>query len=234
MFQVSAAAKCFSELSILAMTSFIFWSISAPRIKVWAFKWSLVDHPKGIAIQGGLGLSASILNIVMGHLFVIFFMAAIYQCPSPSFDLLHAGLTNNIAVNILCYIILAFHFLKKNGKSPLFPIVDNKTSEHVRISVSKKGAIFLLEPEEIVYIETANNCVVLHTKKGKFVKYQSLKSLTKQLCPKTFKRVHRFYLANTNCVERITKNRNGDGFIDLCNGNRIRFSRTYLKEFPFT
>ncbi len=232
MSQISAAAQCFSELFILALTSFVFWTAAAPKIKVWTAKWSLVEHPKGIMIQSGLGLSVSVLNIIVGHLLVILLLGMVYQRPSPSFDFLHAGLTNNIGVNLLCYFILSFHFLKKNGKPPFFLMADNSVLEQCQIKVSKNGSIFLLEPREIIYIETANNCVILHTKKGKFVKYQSLKSLTSKLCSKTFKRVHRSYLVNVNYVESIRKIDNGDGLITLSTGTDIRFSRTFAKELP--
>ncbi len=234
MFQIRAEAQCFSELLILALASFVFWNIAAPRIKVWTSKWSLLEHPKGIAIQGGLGISASVINIVLGHLLVILLMSTVYQCPSPNFDLLHAGLTNNIAANVLCYFILAFHFLDKKSNSKIFPLVKNQSLEQSPITVSKNGSIFLLAPEEIIYVETANNCVVFHTVKGKFVKYQTLKSLSSELCGKRFKRVHRSYLVNINHVVRISKNSSGDGIIDLNNGKQIRCSRTYIRELPIT
>ncbi len=226
MFQESLGIPCFSELTILAVTSFVFWTASAKQIKVWAQKWSFTPNSKTLLVQGGLGLSASALNIVMGQILVIFLMTNVYQCTSPSFNLLNAGLTNNIAVNLLCYFFLLFHFVGNESKSTT--AASKKT---VLVNVSKKGMQFMLHPNEIIYVETSNNCIVLHTKKGRFVKYQSLRSFQKAVCSSDFKRVHRSYLVNSTWIDSYQKNKNGDGVLCLKNGNELRFSRTYFKEF---
>lgn len=229
MFQASLDASCFSELSILAITSFFFWNSSAGQIKSWSQKWQMSTSGKNIMIQGGLGLSASALNILIGQVLVVVLMTTVYNCTSPSFDMLNAGLTNNVAVNLLCYFSLLFYFIHaekpkvESNKQPVVPI-------DPRITVSKKGFQFSLRPREIIYVETSNNCVVLHTEQGKFVKYQSLKSLSEILCPKTFKRVHRSYLVNSDFVNHIQKNHSGDGRVHLKTGDVIKFSRTYLGE----
>ncbi len=226
MFQESLGIPCFSELSILAVTSFIFWAASAKQIKIWAQKWSFLPHSKSLLIQGGLGLSASALNIVMGQLLVVFLMTTVYQCTSPSFNLLNAGLTNNIAVNLLCYFFLLFHFVETESKSTETP---SEKTEQIR--VSKNGMQFILQSCEIMYVETSNNCIVLHTEKGRFVKYQSLRSFQKMVCSSDFRRVHRSYLVNSTWIDSYQKNKNGDGVLYLKNGTRLKFSRTYFKDF---
>lgn len=229
MFQESLGMSCFSELSILAITSFFFWNVSAKQIKVWAGKWAVDTKGKNIFIQGGIGLSASAINILIGQVLVIFLMTTIYNCTSPSFNMLNASLTNNVAVNLLCYFSLLFYSVevKKDDKTPedIEKILENK-----RVSVSKKGSQFLLEPQEIVYVETSNNCIVLHTQKGRFVKYQSLRSFSQSVCPNTFKRIHRSYLVNSEFIDHIQKNTSGDGMLRLKTGDDLKFSRTYLQE----
>ena len=226
MFQESLGIPCFSELTILAVTSFVFWIVSAKQIKVWGQKWSFSPHSKILLIQGGLGLSTSALNILMGQLLVVFLMTTVYQCTSPSFNLLNAGLTNNIAVNLLCYFFLLFHFTGNESKSTA-----PETEKTERIKVSKNGMQFVLHQQEIIYVETSNNCIVLYTEKGKFVKYQSLRSFQKQVCPKNFNRVHRSYLVNCIFINHFQKNKNGDGILYLKNVSELKFSRTYFKEF---
>ncbi|MEX0361471.1 MAG: LytR/AlgR family response regulator transcription factor [Allomuricauda sp.] len=227
LFQESLGASCFSELSILAITSFVFWNFSAHQIKTWSGKWGVTASGKNMLIQGGLGLSASALNIVIGQLLVVFLMTTIYNCTSPSFNMLNASLTNNIAVNLLCYFALLFYFIPSEKSKESTPTPEPKET---RIPVSKQGYQFQLQPNEIIYVETSNNCVVLHTEKGKFVKYQSLKSLSELLCPNTFKRVHRSYLVNSEFIAHIQKNHSGDGKLKLKTGDDLKFSRTYLQE----
>lgn len=229
MFQVSLGATCFSELTILAVTSFVFWTFSAQYIKVWAQNWEQKPVGKALVLQGGLGITATATNILIGQALVVFMMTVVFRCASPNFNLLHAGLTNNIAVNLFCYFALLFYFVSKerNPKidTPITPISGKK----IQVEVSRNGSHFLLVPEEIRYIEASNNCIVLHTERGVFVKYQSLRSVEKILGSKTFKRVHRSYLVNTDSIDCLQKNSSGDGILHLKNGDKIKFSRTYRK-----
>lgn len=227
MFQESLGVACFSELSILAVTSFCFWNISAKQIKKWGDKWTITSSGN-MLIQSGLGLSASALNIIIGQVLVVFLMTTVYQCTSPSFSMLNASLTNNIAVNLLCYFLLVLCLVDTKKEEALNAAKNKNIEQNNRVLVSKKGSQFLLDHHEIVYVETSNNCIILHTGKGKFVKYQSLKSFSETLCPKTFKRVHRSYLVNLNLIEHIQKNHNGDGILRLKTGDGIKFSRTYI------
>ncbi|SNY95167.1 LytR/AlgR family response regulator transcription factor [Flagellimonas pacifica] len=229
MFQESLGATCFSELSILAITSFFFWNISAKQIKTWAGRWAVDSTGKNVLLQGGIGLSASAINILVGQFLVIFLMTTIYNCTSPSFNMLNASLTNNVGVNLLCYFSLLFYFvgIKKDKSAPQ---QNNRLNQKNRVAVSKRGSQFLLEPREIVYVETSNNCIVLHTQKGRFVKYQSLRSFAQTLCPNTFKRIHRSYLVNSEFIDQIQKNNSGDGKLRLKTGDDLKFSRTYLQE----
>ncbi|WP_222982876.1 LytR/AlgR family response regulator transcription factor [Flagellimonas meishanensis] len=229
MFQESLGVTCFSELSILAITSFFFWNISSNQIKVWAEKWAFDTTGKSILVQGGIGFSATVINIFIGQLLVVFLMTTVYQCTSPSFNILNASLTNNVAVNLLCYFSLLFYFVSVK-KDQHVPQQNDTIAQKRRVTVSKKGSQFLLEPNEIVYVETSNNCIVLHTEKGRFVKYQSLRSFSRTLCPNTFKRIHRSYLVNSEFIDQIQKNNNGDGKIHLKTGDHLKFSRTYLQE----
>lgn len=229
MFQESLGMSCFSELSILAITSFFFWNVSAKQIKVWADKWAVDTKGKNIFIQGGIGLSASAINILIGQVLVVFLMTTIYNCTSPSFNMLNASLTNNVAVNLLCYFSLLFYSVEVKKDDKTHEDIE-KIQEKKRVSVSKKGSQFLLEPQEIVYVETSNNCIVLHTQKGRFVKYQSLRSFSQSVCPNTFKRIHRSYLVNSEFIDHIQKNTSGDGMLRLKTGDDLKFSRTYLPE----
>ncbi|WP_420321080.1 LytR/AlgR family response regulator transcription factor [Flagellimonas sp.] len=229
MFQISLGATCFSELSILAITNFLFWSISSKQIKVWANKWAMDATGKNILVQGGIGISATALNIIIGQVLVVFLMTTIYNCTSPSFNMLNASLTNNIAVNLLCYFSLLFYFVGTKKDTPPSQS-GNGIGQKNRVAVSKNGSQFLLEPHEIIYVETSNNCIVLHTQKGKFVKYQSLRSFSQTLCPNTFKRIHRSYLVNSGFIDHIQKNNSGDGKLHLKTGDDLKFSRTYLQQ----
>ena len=228
LFQESLSVVCFSELSIIAFSGFFFWNISSNRIPSWANSWNLFQNPKHLFTQGGLGLTTIVLYTLVSQALLIFLMTTIYNCTSPSFDLLNASLTNNVAVNLLCYFSLLFYFHVEDERK----VASEVLLAHEKISVSKAASKFLISPMEVVYVEASNNCIVLHTEKGKFVKYQSLKSFQSKLSKLHFKRTHRSYLVNTGFIECIKKNKSGDGILKLRNGDTIKFSRTYQNEIP--
>ncbi len=232
LFQESNQVVCFSELSIIAITGFCFWAASAGQIRLWGQKWKMDARKNNLFIHGGIGLSAATLNLFFSQALVVFLMTTVHGCTTPTFNLLDASLTNNIAVNLLCYFALVWYSLEKEvdstSEEPLNS-AENPSSEH--IVVTKKDATFLLAPDDVFYVETSNNCIVLHTQKGVFVKYQSLKAFMDVICPERFVRVHRSYLVNSNCIERIVKNRSGDGNLLLSNGDTLKFSRNYKKAF---
>jgi len=234
LFQESLSVVCFTELLIIAITGFLFWTATAKLIQKGAFKWNMLKSKKDFMVQGGLGLSTVALHILISQAMVIFLMTILFSCTSSSFDLLNLTLTNNVAVNLLCYFSLLLYFLysKREMTADQSDLAISATNGNSKISVSKSGFKFLLSPEELIYVETANNCIVLHTELGKYVKYQSLKSFQAELPEHMFKRIHRSYLVNTDYIQCVQKNKSGDGLLKLMTGEKIRFSRTYQKEIP--
>ncbi len=234
LFQESLKVVCFTELLIIGITGFLFWATTAKFIQKGALKWNLLKSRKDFMVQGGLGLSTVALHLLISQVMIIFLMTTLFNCTSTSFDFLNLSLTNNIAVNLLCYFSLLFYFLY--SKKDLAVVSDSQivspAHPNQKISVSKSGSKFLLSPEELIYIETANNCIVLHTESGKYVKYQSLKSFQTELPGEIFKRIHRSYLVNTKYIRCVQKNKSGDGLLKLQTGEQIRFSRTYQKDIP--
>ncbi len=229
LFQESLSVVCFSELSIVAISGFFYWNSIAHTIQKGALKWNVIGQPSNFLYHSGIGLSAAMVNILIGQGLILLSMKTIYHCTSPSFDLVNASLTNNIAVNLMCYFSILFFFVHNKKERDVEQDSETASKEKFEhIDVTKKGVRFLLTPSRITYVETSNNCIVLHTDDGKFVKYQSLKSLQEKLPQENFKRVHRSFLVNVDAIECIEKNKNGDGIIRLKNGEVIKFSRTYL------
>lgn len=231
LFQNTIGSLCFVELGIFAISSFLFWNFTAKSIKSWNLKWNLFQDLKKVSIHVGLGLATSLVNMLIGQglIFVYgFFMYDGYE--SFNYQFLNASHTNHIAVNLLCYFSLVFYFLSSNKKAREDLI--EKPINLEKIAVTRAGSKFLISFDELMYVESSNNCIVLHTKKGKFVKYQSLKSLKEALPEHQFVRAHRSFLVNTNCIEWISKNKNGDGLLRLSSGKELKFSRTYQHLLP--
>ncbi len=227
LFQESLGVVCFTELGIVALSGFVFWRAISGKIAVFANRWNGGFSTKQLCIQGGMGLSLATANILIGQMLLIFLMTTIYNCTSPSFGFINASLTNNIAVNLFCYFALLFFFVNHQKENNGTREAGNMKESTGKVEVSKGSSKLLLDPTEISHVEASNNCVVLHTAQGKFIKYQSLKSLEDELKPYNFKRVHRSFLVNAHTIRMIRRNKNGDGTLTLKCGASVKFSRTY-------
>lgn len=232
-FQNTVNSLCFTELIIFGISNFLFWNFTAASIQSWNLKWNIFKDFKLIFIHAGLGLSTSIINILIGQGLIAFYGYFMYEgYVSFNYNFINASHTNHIAVNLLCYFALVIYFLYSQQKETY------KNNEAVaeklatEISVSRGGMKFNLLTEKIIYVESANNCVVLHTSSGKFVKYQSLKSIQSILPTDDFIRTHRSFLVNISTINYISKNKNGDGVLFLNTGDKLKFSRTYQHLIP--
>lgn len=233
LFQNTIGSLCFIELGVFAISSFLFWNFIANSIKSWSLKWHIFQDFKMVCIHAGLGLMTTLINVLIGQglIFIYgFFMYHNYE--SFNYKFLNASHTNHIAVNLLCYFSLVFYYLNTIKKEENFANEKDDVATFNKISVSRAGTKFLISLEELIYVESSNNCIVLHTEKGKFVKYQSLKSFQKTLPERLFVRIHRSFLVNTHFIECISKNKNGDGVLRLNSGDELKFSRTYQYLIP--
>lgn len=80
--------------------------------------------------------------------------------------------------------------------------------------------------EDIIYFESRNHCVYIHTKDEIYTVYKSLSSIYKEFDNFVFKRVHSSYIINFKYVKKI-----GKDFILLYHSDEtIPVSRSYKKD----
>lgn len=238
LFHKSLNVICVSEFFILAIYNITFWSIAAIYLERFALKWNFLKNNKYLLPHSSIGIPISLLNVVIGQGIIIFTMIYVYRCTtSPSFDFLNAALTNNIAINLLCYFALSAYFMQRNTRKKLATPSDSPLSHTTItpfISLPSNGGTQRIALDSINFIETSNNCIIIHTQNGKHVTYQSLKRFLQKLTHPALQRVHRSYAVNLNQISSVQKNKNGDGVITLESGDEVKLSRNYsLKKFGF-
>ena len=233
LFHKSIAVNCISEFFILGIYNLLFWFLAAIPIHVWSKRWNYFDQPGTLKFHLGLALLVVLLNVAFGQLVLRTSMICFYGCPiSPSFDLLNAVFTNNLAVNLACYFALSTFFAhyyasqKDGSSSAIHPMTQPLPMSTFQIQDSK-GMEHWVSPDAIIFVQSSNNCIIIHTEEGKFVKYQSLKAFLNQFSGTRLHRVHRSFAVNLDVIKRIRKNKNGDGWIELNNGAAIKMSRNY-------
>lgn len=72
-----------------------------------------------------------------------------------------------------------------------------------KLIVKCQNGIYTLQLSDIIYLETSNKTVLLHTVKGDFVCYQKIRELEERLSDKLFYRCHNCYVVNMDYIETI-------------------------------
>lgn len=102
---------------------------------------------------------------------------------------------------------------------------NEETIEYLeRIAVRKGGSIEVIPIDDIIYIESDGDYVVIHTPKGKFMKEKTMKFLELHLIPAKFVRIHRSYIVNVEKIQRLELYEKDSYLVVLQNGEKLRSS----------
>lgn len=133
--------------------------------------------------------------------------------------------------------VSAFHYLLKPVEEIKFAKVfaraaaeaeRRKEQEEEPFFIKSKGRNIILNRKEVLYIESQNRMVYIHTVKEVFKLYFDMGELEKQL-GNHFYRCHRGYIVNMEYIAEY-----GRDTISLANGESIYLSRRKYKEFVKT
>ncbi|WP_143473504.1 LytR/AlgR family response regulator transcription factor [Flavilitoribacter nigricans] len=227
LFQQATDYRCFMELMIVAATGLVFWLAASGWTARTASRWKPMGPFGHFAIQMGIGLSAGVLNMLISSGILFLMVIGSADCADTVFGFLNGTFTNNLTVHLLCYCSLVFVDTK--------PVADSDTAVPPDVPppilLTSGNKTYPCTWQNISYIETSNNCIILHTDNGNFVLYQSMKSFLAAYEDTAIRRVHRSFAVNMEQVAYFEKNKNGDGWLTLHNGTRVKFSRSYCGEF---
>lgn len=98
-----------------------------------------------------------------------------------------------------------------------------------RLLVPERSGTRIVAVDDIQWIETADNYVVLHTAAGAPLMRQTLAGLLDKLGPR-FVRCHRRAAVQASCIARIVNHDKGDGELLLHGGARVPLSRQFRLE----
>ena len=93
--------------------------------------------------------------------------------------------------------------------------------------INQGGKILPVAVQEIEYLESEGNYVVIHTAGHRHVLKQSLTELQSKLGEKQFIRVHRSFVINRKKIQEMHPRSHGDLFAVLPGGKKIPVSRRY-------
>lgn len=98
-----------------------------------------------------------------------------------------------------------------------------------RVVIKKSGKIYVIPTRDINFLEAQDDYVMIYTGEGKFLKQQTMKYFENHLDQELFVRVHRSYIANITCIERIEPYEKSNYILILKDGNKVPVSRSGMQ-----
>jgi two-component system LytT family response regulator len=97
------------------------------------------------------------------------------------------------------------------------------------VVIKKTGKIHVISTDDINYLEAQDDYVMIYTDEGKYLKQQTMKYFENHLDKEQFVRVHRSYIANITCIERIEPYEKTNFILILKDGNKVPVSRSGMQ-----
>lgn len=96
-----------------------------------------------------------------------------------------------------------------------------------KLSIKDGDEITILQVADIGWVDAAGDYMCLHAGGNTYVMRVTMKQLEQQLDPTIFQRIHRSTLVNIRRVVKLTSHINGEFFLTLDCGARLKMSRSY-------
>lgn len=95
-----------------------------------------------------------------------------------------------------------------------------------RVAVKIGSNIRVVPIDEILYLQSEGDYVLIIKEKGKFIKEQTMKYFEQTLPPKQFVRIHRSYIVNVASISRIECYGKNKQSMILRNSMQLKMSQT--------
>lgn len=107
-----------------------------------------------------------------------------------------------------------------------------KTRNSGKLILYKEEEQYIMDPDEIVYVEVSDNKVYAYTKQDTYEAKQKLYEIKELLSGKSFAQINKSVIVNINCVKSIQAEFSGNYRLKLKNRKEsLTISRKYFKEF---
>jgi two-component system, LytTR family, response regulator len=100
-----------------------------------------------------------------------------------------------------------------------------------RLTVRADGRLVFLKPADIVWVEAADNYIILHLTDGRLMLRETLGAIEKRLGTTSFARVSRSAIVHLDQVKELQPTFHGDFVVVLRNGTKVPLSRNLRSQF---
>jgi two-component system, LytTR family, response regulator len=102
--------------------------------------------------------------------------------------------------------------------------------EHLdRIVVKDRHKIHIISVDQIRYIESMDDYVMIYTKEGRYVKQKTMKCMESDLNPKNFIRIHRSFIVKVDEISEIQQYEKEAYIVILHDKTKLKVSKTGYK-----
>jgi len=91
--------------------------------------------------------------------------------------------------------------------------------------------IKLIHPGDVIYIESLNNEIVIHTLENQYIGRHKLYEYEGVYESDGFLRVHKSFVININKINSIKSTFNSKFLLEMCNKDKVEVSRSYYHKF---
>jgi len=95
-----------------------------------------------------------------------------------------------------------------------------------RIVIKQNGNILILQTDDILFIESYDDYVKIHTNNQIYVKKKTMSFYEKHLNPMLFARIHRSYIVNIKSISELKSSGSDTVFVIMENGTKLSVSRS--------
>ncbi|MFN7116250.1 MAG: LytR/AlgR family response regulator transcription factor [Saprospiraceae bacterium] len=246
LFQMATDSFCHTKLTIIFITSWIFWAALTPHLQQFASKWFARNPRWQQLMLPGFVLSFTLVGInqLLTRSAIVFVLYVFYGCSDVYDNWLFSAMTNNVLIHFLnCWLIIGATIVANHAtisrKQVLVQTTANSMPDSEKpageaaavttLAIKNNNTTEILRFQEIIWLKSDNNCVEIQTTRKKFVLYRSLRSIEAELDPQQFVRIHRSAIVNRQFIQSIHHLPSGDGYVALTTGEEIRYSRNYKK-----
>jgi two-component system LytT family response regulator len=126
--------------------------------------------------------------------------------------------------------------LEKVQKEPADQHI-TKLAEHIaeklemldRVVVKTGSKIKVIPVEQILYVESQDDYVMIYSPEGKYLKQQTMKYFEQHLEPGKFLRIHRSYIVNVDTIKQLELYEKNSYLAVLTNGAKLKVSDSGYK-----
>lgn len=97
-----------------------------------------------------------------------------------------------------------------------------------RLTIHREGRVDVVNTEDLVWIESADQYVMLHTAQGEFLMREAMSNLERRLDPQRFLRIHRSAIVALDQVRSLERLGSGVGRVQLLSGLWLPVARSRM------